>query len=148
MTILRDPAARVISHYRMLRHWDEHGVQHPGRTRSENDPGKNFSDFLTRLPRTHLLRQLYMFSRTFNVDEALAALSKLNFVMLTERFRDHLERLGSLLHLDLEPFKEKAGYGKVAISAEEQARLQEMLAPEYALLEAARPLVGVYRERR
>lgn len=148
ITILRDPVARVISHYRMVRHWREQGLQHPGKARAENNPGKDFSDFLDKIPRAHLLRQLYMFSKTFNVDEAIAAVSRLNYVMFTEAFGEHLNRLGSLLQLNLCSFSEKAGYGSVAISEDERARLREMLAPEYALVEAVAPLAGVYRELR
>lgn len=148
LTILRDPAARVISHYKMLRHWERHGVTHPGQGRAENNAGENFLDFLNKIPRNHLLRQLYMFSNTFDVDEAVEALSKLNFVMLTERFGEHLGSLGSLLDLDLQSFSEKAGFDPVTLSADEEARLRERLAPEYALLAAAAPLIGVYREAR
>lgn len=148
MTILRDPVARVLSHYRMLRYWRDHGVEHPGKTRKENNPGNNFSEFLDNIPRTHLLRQLYMFSKTFSVDEAVHWLSGLNFVARTERYGHDLAKLGAILDLDLRSFKEKAGYGQVQIDDAEHARLRELLAPEYQMINAIAPRAGVYRETR
>lgn len=145
ITILRDPVARVISHYRMLLHWQNANIDHPARRAEANFLGDSFSDFLERLPRTHLMRQLYMFSPRFDVDEAIGNLAKVNFIMLTEQYNEHLGELAKVLNLDLKPLAEKAGYGAVPLSDEDRARLREVLAPEYALMQAAIPLAGAHR---
>ncbi|MBL8658229.1 MAG: sulfotransferase family 2 domain-containing protein [Rhodospirillales bacterium] len=148
ITILRDPVARVISHYRMLLHWQKADIDHPARRAEASFLGDSFSDFLERLPRTHLMRQLYMFSPRFDVDEAIRNLAKVNFIMLTEQYNEHLGELAKVLNLDLKPLAEKAGYGSVPLSDEDRARLREVLAPEYALMQAALPLAGIHRVTR
>ncbi len=148
ITILRDPVARVISHYRMLLHWQKADIDHPAKRIEASFLGNSFSEFLEKLPRTHLMRQLYMFSPRFDVDEAVRNLSKVNFIMLTERYNEHLGELAKVLALDLKPLAEKAGYGSVPLSDDDRARLREALAPEYALLQAAVPLAGAFREQR
>lgn len=148
ITILRDPVARVISHYRMLLHWEAADIDHPAREAEGSLVGESFSHFLDRLPKSHLMRQIYMFSSGYDVDEAIDNLSKVNFIMLTEQYNEHLGALATVLDLDLKPLAEKAGYGAVPVSDEERARLREILEPEYALMRAAVPMAGVYRETR
>jgi hypothetical protein len=92
------------------------------------------------------MRQLYMFSKTFDVAEAAQNIGTLNFVMTTEDFTRHLSMLASLLNIDLRLYRQKSSYGAVMISDSDRARLVEVLAPEYALLEAVAPVVGVHRE--
>lgn len=145
ITILRDPLRRILSHYRMLMHWKKNGIDHPAKAKEEGFLGNSFADFLDRLPRHHLMRQLYMFSRRMDVAEAVENIKKMNFIMMTESFSQHLQRLGSLLQLDLRPFAEKASYGAVdEPDARERERLAGLLAPEYELLRAVAPLVGVH----
>lgn len=148
VTILRDPAARVISHYRMLRHWRANNVPHPGRALEERFLGEDFADFLKRIPRQHLLRQLYMFSKHFSVEEALAKLERVNFIMMTETYAAHLDGLGRTLEMPTTSFSRGAGYDPITLTQSEWDLLNEAVAPEYRLLELAAPLVGVYRERR
>ncbi|HRK69288.1 MAG TPA: sulfotransferase family 2 domain-containing protein [Hyphomonas sp.] len=148
ITILRDPVARVISHYRMLLHWQEANIDHPARKLEASYVGNSFSDFLDRLPRAHLMRQLYMFSPRYDVDEAVRNISTVNFIMLTEHYNEHLQALAQVLNLDLKPLAEKAGYGAVPLSDDDRARLRKVLEPEYALFDAVKPLAGIYRETR
>jgi hypothetical protein len=146
ITILRDPAARVLSYYRMLMHWKHNDIKHPARKAEEAYVGSCFGEFLERVPREHLMRQLYMFSKTFDVAEAAQNIGTLNFVMTTEDFTRHLSTLAALLNIDLRLYRQKSSYGAVMISDSDRARLVEVLAPEYALLEAVAPVVGVHRE--
>lgn len=145
ITILRDPLRRILSHYRMLMHWKHNGIDHPAKGKEQAYLGTSFADFLDRVPRNHLMRQLYMFSERMDVAEAVENISKMNFIMMTESFSQHLQRLGSLLQLDLRPFAEKASYGAVdEPGARERERLAGLLAPEYELLRAVAPLAGVH----
>lgn len=147
ITILRDPAARVLSYYRMLMHWKHNDIKHPARKKEEGYVGNSFREFLERVPREHLMRQLYMFSKTFNVSEAAENIGALNFVMTTEEFSRHLGALAALLDIDLRLYRQKSSYAAVMISEADRARLVEALAPEYALLEAVAPVVGIYSDR-
>lgn len=144
ITILRDPASRALSYYRMLLHWRQNDIKHPARKEEEAYLGSSFSDFLSRVPRQHLMRQLSMFSRTFDVAEAARNIATLNFVMTTESFSEHLRILADLLDIDLRLYRQKSSYGAVTLTDAERARLVEALAPEYALLDAVKPLAGVY----
>jgi len=148
VTILRDPAERVISHYRMLQHWRNKDVRHPARAVEDSFLGDKFSDFLKRIPREHLLRQIYMFSKNFSVDEALENLHKVNFLMLTENYPEHLSCLGMFLGMPLKIFSKGSGRGPVTLSSGDRELLNKAVAPEYRLLELAGPLAGSYREHR
>lgn len=145
ITILRDPVRRIMSHYRMLMHWQSSGGDNPARAKELGYLGNCFADFLDRVPRDHLMRQLYMFSKRMDVAEAVENIKKMNFIMTTEAFSEHLQRLGALLQLDLRSFTEKASYGPIDEPTDrERARLAELLAPEYELMRAVAPLVGVH----
>ncbi len=133
-TILRDPVERVISHYNVLAEWVKNDVRHPSRATEGPWLGASFSDFLTRIPREHLLRQLYTFSAGFSVDEAHAALAGLDAVLMNEDYTDGLAALGARLGLDLALFCEKTSTVVAPIGTGDRARLREMLEPEYALI--------------
>lgn len=145
LVILRDPVARVISHYRMLRHWRVNDHYHPARVEEDAYLGDGFTDFLDRFPPRHLLRQLYMFSEGLRVDEALDNLKSTNFIMMTEGYADQLETLGALLDLPLRCLPDRAGHDPVMVSARERSLLREAVAPEYELLAKVAPFVGTYR---
>lgn len=133
-TCLRDPVRRVISHYRMLMHYRANNLV-PRLVRTEGPwLGSNFGDFLDNIPKTHLLRQLYMFSKTFDIDEALENLDALSFVLRNEHFDDGIAELSSRLELPLKTLRSKSGYDEVRITDPEHARLRELMQPEYRML--------------
>lgn len=144
ITILRDPVKRVISHYRMLVHWKNNKMNHPARALEERYIGNSFLDYIKRVPKKHLMRQLYMFSENFDVKEATHNISKINFIMNTEKYDEHLGRLSSILGLKLQNISAKVGYGGVYVSETDRARLARILEPEYAFIEAASPFFGVH----
>jgi hypothetical protein len=131
----------------MLMHWKHNDIKQPARKIEEAYVGSCFGEFLERVPREHLMRQLYMFSKTFDVAEAAENIGTLNFVMTTEDFVRHLSALAALLDIDLRLYRQKSGYAAVMISESDRARLVDVLAPEYALLEAVAPVVGIYSDR-
>ncbi len=138
VTILRDPVERVISHYNVLMDWEKNDVAHPSRATEGQWLGTSFRDFLTRMPREHLARQLYTFSPRFSVDEARAALAKVDCVLTREHFAEGLAELGARLGLDLAVYTEKASVPVTNIDEGDRALLREMVADEYALLDAVR----------
>ncbi|MBL8659272.1 MAG: sulfotransferase family 2 domain-containing protein [Rhodospirillales bacterium] len=144
VTILRDPVERVISHYNVLAEWERSDVSHPSRATEGPWLGASFSEFLTRIPREHLLRQLYTFSAGFSVDEAHAALSRLDAVLMTEDYAAGLGALSARLGLDLAMFREKASVAGAPIGAGDLARLRELLEPEYALIARVKKGGNVY----
>jgi hypothetical protein len=138
ITCLRDPVARVISHYRMLAHYKKHNVGRAALRLEKGWLGNSFTSFLKKIPREHLMRQLYMFSRSFNIEEALVNILKLNIVMFTEDFPKSINRLSKFLNLRLQIYHRKSGYDPVALNDEEKKLLREMLEPEYKLIERIR----------
>ena len=135
VTSLRDPVKRVLSHYRMLRYFQalrpaEYAMRFEGPWL-----GDHFSDFLERIPREHLLRQLYVFSPSFDVSEAADRINGLNRVLFVEALGDGIADLSQTLGVDISPHREKRYDYDVEVSEAEQARLRELLAPEYRLME-------------
>ncbi len=144
--MLRNPVDRLLSHYRNLL-W----VRDDPRGRIEEKPfvkyleekemmwlGGSFADFLERTPRAHVLRQLYMFSESYDVEEAAERILGCSAVCFTETFGCDLQRLARRLDLPLKGSHERRSVVKVKPSATELALAREMLAPEFVLLERVR----------
>ncbi|MEM9410543.1 MAG: hypothetical protein AAGA30_05485 [Planctomycetota bacterium] len=130
----RDPAERVISHYRMLQDFSRQSIKHP--CFSEEGPwlGNSFSDFLNRIPRIHLLNQLYMFSENFDVDEATERIAELNHCFFVDRIQLGLEQFRSLTGIKLPARHDRMSEYSFQISEDDQLRLRELLDLEYQLL--------------
>jgi len=138
LTVLRDPVNRIISHYGYLREGDEPGMAFavPSAERALSEKG--FQSFLDELPRQHLLRQLFMFSRGFSVAEAVETILSCSSVMFTEEFEVGLTALAKRLELPLEARRERATRARPSISDAERERLREMLEPEYEMIRQLR----------
>lgn len=134
LTCFRDPVARLFSHYRMLREYQRDGVNHPCMREEEPWLGTSFGDFLARVPREHALCQLFMYSRSFNVEEALENVAKIHHVLFTESFSEGVARLNSQCGLHLRPLHSKKSRYREVLDPGEQARAREMLEPEYHFL--------------
>lgn len=87
VTVLRHPADRVISLYRMLLNLRESGAKTPWRL-PDGDTisqyswlGKNILDFAYNLPKDQLLAQLYHFSVNYNIDEAVEFVNGIDYVL-------------------------------------------------------------------
>jgi Sulfotransferase family len=141
VTILRDPVRRIISHYRYLS-W----ARQEGRDHSE-EPfidslraeikwlGSSFKDFLDRIPRSHLFRQLYMFSEHYDIDDAAERISHCSAVCFTETYSEDLRRLSAILRLPLEEKHERRFGDATTIPPDDLDRARQILEPEYVLLE-------------
>lgn len=129
-TCLREPVKRVMSHYRMI-------LEHKGlgKTAGEVCPeskwlGKNFGDFLLNIPREHLLNQIFMFSKKFDVNEACDNIQRCSYFFLLERFADGIKELSEKTGIPLEPLHIRKSKIEISISKIEMERLHEMLSPE------------------
>lgn len=133
-TCLRDPAKRVISHYNMLKYYQKNNIRHSCMKIEGKWPGRSFDHFLDNIPKENLLNQLYMFSKEFDIDEAVDNILNLDLVMFTEELERGLQKLEMLTGWSL-PTSRKKNYGhKEDITGEQISRLREMLEYEYRIL--------------
>lgn len=144
-TLMRDPITRFAGRYRQ-----HHMALRMGTT--TNWVGNNILESAQQMPRSVVLRQLAMFSKGFNVEEALSKLQGLNVVGRCETMAKSLETLSMQLQLEfpLQEFTEREhpvfrGNPKIIARSrrcvqsevrEHYAALQEIFEPEYRLMEA------------
>jgi hypothetical protein len=133
LTCFRDPVARVLSHYWMLREYVEESIDHPCVATEGRWLGNSFDDFLDRIPQEHLKAQLWMFSASCDVSEALARVRNVSHVMFTEDFAAGLERLERRLGVSL-PHQHRRIGRRGEVSPESLVRVREALADEYEFL--------------
>ncbi len=100
-TIIRDPVERILSHYKMLLDYEANKNKHPSFNTEKKWIGDSFGDFISRVPSRHLMRQLYMFSNSFNVEEAVENISKCSHVIFFEDFNKGVKSLFDKLELDM-----------------------------------------------
>ena len=138
ITCLRDPVERVLSHYKML-------VANQGNKEYINsfkldDEIKmiqgGLDGFLDRISQKHLLRQLYMFSKEFNVQEAIENIKGCSYFFFADEFESGIDDLRSQLSLNLK--FQSANRSRLPLEIEENTlrRLREQLEPEYQLYSA------------
>jgi len=135
ITVLRDPVKRVLSHYRMLVEYRENKVDHPAMKREGDWLGESLDDFLDRIPAEDLLRQVYMFSPQFNVDEAYREITNCSHFMFTEDFEAGTLSLNSKLGVDLKSIHMRRTKSSPQISEKQISRLRDMLVKEYELVD-------------
>lgn len=137
MSCFRDPMQRVISHYKMLysAQNDPDYIKRFLLDQEMNWLGSNFEDFLSRVPKEHLLRQLYMFSKTFDVDEAYENIANCSFYWFVENYNDGLQQLAFLLNLPLKPYRANQSSRSPTLNQSTLEMLRESLEPEYKLID-------------
>lgn len=134
ITCFRDPVIRVISHYKMLLYYKQNKINHPCMKLESRWLGKSFSDFLLRIPNEHLLGQLYMFSESYDISEAVNRLEKINCIMFTENFSAGIEKINNLTGLKLESRHQRKSELNLALPEGDLSLLREKLEKEYELL--------------
>jgi hypothetical protein len=146
VVILRDPLARILSHYRYLlwRRNDPRAAEHEPFF-EELEPelpwlGQSFGDFLSRIPREHLLRQLYMFSDNYQVDEAVERIAGVSAVGFTETFAHSLASISTCLDLPLAVKHERRFSYSINPNDSELEGARSLLEPEFELLARIREL--------
>jgi hypothetical protein len=153
VTVLRDPVSRLVSHYRNLlwvrddprgRYEERHFIEYLER-KEFMWLGNSFGEFLERIPREHALRQLYMFSADYDIQEATEQILACSAVCFTETFNQDVDALSRTLQLPLHVVHERRSVVEASPSPTELARARELLEPEYELLaDVRRGLRRVY----
>lgn len=138
ITVLRDPIERVVSHYRMLRQYEELGVKKRWLTVEREWLGGSFREFVGNVPRHRLLNQLYTFSASLNVREALEALDRCSHVMHLDTFEQGMKALSEKLGLQLQSFHERPANFGFALDPADRSILVRELAPEFEFLARAK----------
>jgi hypothetical protein len=134
-TVLRDPVERVTSLYRYLSNPtadSQYASEAKDYERAWAADG--FDSFLDRVPKEHLLNQLYMFSETGRVEEAADALDRMNLVIRTESLAEGVAQLQHDLGIVIDLGVERESKHKAELTDAEQRRLREVMEPEYDLL--------------
>jgi hypothetical protein len=134
-TVLRDPADRVVSLYRYLLGGDDPDMTFRVEDDERSGALRGFDHFLDTLPRRDLLRQLFTFSRRFDVNEAADTLAGCSSVFTHEAFERGSAELARRLDLPLRVRHERASRGAAPPLDAQLDRLGELLEPEYQLLQ-------------
>ena len=137
-TCFRDPIKRVISHYRMLLMIREKGGEHQCFASEGQWLGNSFDEFLERLPREHLLNQLYMFSKNFQVDEAVEQIERLDHYLFLDDFDSGIEELNQAASISLKPLWYKRDAAKFSPTKSSIRKLRTLLSDEYRLMDLIR----------
>jgi Sulfotransferase family len=135
-TVLRDPLSRVISLYKYLRTTDADKGMAFGAPEAERAWARGtFGEFLDRVPREDLLRQLFTFSSSGTAAEAVEEIGQLDLVMRTESLAGGIDALSAAtgVHLDVGHVRASTSSG-VDITESELDRARNLLIPEYDVL--------------
>ena len=140
VSCFRDPVKRVVAHYNMLMDFYVNEIDHPCMETEGKWLGKGFDDFLAKIPKEHLLNQLYMFSSGFNISEAVSNVQKLSHFFFSDDFDKGVLQLNEKTGLNLEAIHIRKASYKAQISDGNLAALREMLHDEYRFLDSVRGL--------
>lgn len=130
----RDPAQRLISHYKMLLEYQQNNIFHPAMKIEGRWLGRNFSDFLNNIPKEHLLRQLYMFSSTYNIEEAFKKIINLQYFILLENIDNALIEMSRKLGVALPYLHTRKTSVQFQLTNIDEKYLNERLQPEIDLV--------------
>jgi len=135
-TVLRDPLSRVVSLYKYLRSSEADAGMAFGAPAAERAWARGtFGQFLERVPKEDLLGQLFTFSSSGTVAEAVEEIGSLELVMRTESLSDGIEALTVATGVHLNVGHDRASTSRgVAITESELDLARTLLVPEYAVL--------------
>lgn len=133
VTCLRDPAARIISLYTMIKGYQSEPAPDRRKQRQLLWLGNSFGDFLVNLPREELLNQIFMFSKNFDGIEAFDQIAGCSHYLLTEEFSEGVYGLAAKLQLPLEPIHVRKSAVVYDLAPRDLEELRNRLEPEYEL---------------
>jgi hypothetical protein len=134
ITALRDPVKRVRSYYSYLLEGDQPDIVFQVGEQERGLARDDFHAFLNAVPREHLLTQLYMFSPSFSIDEAVARAGACSFLFRSERFGEAITDLNRRLDLQLQARRERSTRSVAELTSSEYDHVRTLLEPEYAML--------------
>lgn len=140
VSILRDPVQRVCSHYQMLLYGTQGRYPFPHSPEERSLVESGFGYFLDAVPPEDLLRQLFMFSETFDVGEAVERLGGCSHVFFTERYEAGLAELAEKLDVPLLMRRERMSAKHFELPASDLGRLKALLEPEYEMIARLTPV--------
>ena len=135
ITCFRRPVDRIVSHYRMLL---TQKARNPAAFAKEGRwLGGSFREFLSLIPKEHLMRQLYMFSESFDVAQAFDRIQGLSCWFLMEEMEKAARALPAWLGIEL-PEVPRVNTSEVRFvpSASEREMAEDILRPEMNLYDA------------
>ncbi len=134
VSCFRDPVKRVVSLYNMLMDYKINDIDHPCMKLEGPWLGNSFQDFLNRIPKEYFLNQLYMFSESCDINEAVSRAKELSFYFFTDSFNDGIDALNQKSKLNLQPIHIRKPSFRADISENDLAELRERLQDEYEFL--------------
>ncbi|HXW32943.1 MAG TPA: hypothetical protein VEJ87_00050 [Acidimicrobiales bacterium] len=133
VSIFRDPLKRVLSYFNYLVAGDEPGTAFPVPERERRLAYAGFDDFLERVPKRDLLRQLFTFSQALDPEEAADRIRRCSFVFFNDSYEEGLADLAARLDLPLVIRHDRVTPKSVSPGSTQLERLRELLDPEYQL---------------
>jgi hypothetical protein len=134
VSVLRDPVTRVCSYYQMLLHGTKGTYPFPQAPEESRLVGSGFTHFLTNVPTEDLLRQLFMFSEAFDIDEAVDRLRGCSHLFFTQNYEPGLAELAAKLDLPLRMRRERVSAKHAELTTRDLERLRALLEPEYEMI--------------
>ena len=95
--------------------------------------GESFDDFLDAIPKRELHRQIYMFSKKFDSEEAYNNIISLSHFFVTEDFKQGVGDLSSKLGIQLSSLHLRKSKKEVKINKATRQKLRKLLKPEIKL---------------
>lgn len=138
ISIFRNPIKRAMSHYNMLLEYKQNKIDHICMKKEGQWLGECFDDFLDLIPKEYLLNQLYMFSSSFNVKEAVERGLDCSCVFITEEYANGIRYISNKLNLDLKYLNIRKTSYNYQLNEKELNRLKSMIEPEIELYEKIR----------
>ena len=131
LTCLRDPVKRVLSRYDMILGHKLTGD--PAFGKHGHWLGNGLKDFLKNIPKDQLLRQLYAFSASYDIEEAVQRIQGCSHYFFTEDFNEGTEELSKIFGISLKPVHARKAVVKTVPTPEETEMIQTLMEPEIRL---------------